>query len=152
MLARLVIAVSPSCREPSPQSFESQPEHPARVALVDLRLLLVGGPHARHGRDRVTDEPRTLLGIEGHVGPEEDVVGPEERQPGLHRVPGAEEGGVAVEHPEVVDRALPQARERAHVLGIVAPASELIQRTWARSRACGSARSTTSGCSTATPP
>src|SRR3989442_1817467 len=127
MLARLVIAVYPAFLEPEPDSFEPQPEHPARVALVDLRLVLVGGPHARHGLDRVADEPRPLLGIEGHVGPEEDVVRAEERQPGLHRVPRAEEGGVAVEHPEVVDRTLPEPLERAHVLGVVAAASELIQ-------------------------
>jgi hypothetical protein len=38
-----------------------EPQHPSRVALVDLRLVLVGRAHARHGCDRIADV----------VGPEE---------------------------------------------------------------------------------
>src|SRR5437016_11359811 len=52
--------------------------------------------------DRVPDEPRPLLGVEGHVRPEQYPLGPEECQPAFHRVVRAEEGGVAVEHLEVL--------------------------------------------------
>src|SRR5574341_1298073 len=77
-LARLVVIVV------SPSGFEPQPEQPARVAFVDLRLLFLGGQHAGHRLDRIADESRSLLGVEGHVGAEEDVVGAEEGQAGFH--------------------------------------------------------------------
>src|SRR3989442_2963673 len=81
MLARLVIAVSPSFLEPEPDSFEPQPEHPARVALVDLRLVLVGGPHARHGLDRVADEPRPFSGSKGMSVPKRTGSAPKHANP-----------------------------------------------------------------------
>src|SRR2546422_297727 len=131
MFARLVIAVSPSLRDSRPDSLEPQPEHPARVALVDLRLVLVGGPHARHGLDGLADEPGALLRIERHVGAEEHVICAEEGQAGLHRVPGAEQRRVAVEHPKIVDRTEAQPRQRPRVLGGLAGCIQIGRSRWA---------------------
>src|SRR5882672_4279544 len=94
-----------------PPLSESELQQPARVARVNRGLFLRGRPHALHGLDGVADEAGALLGVEGHVGAEQDMVGAEERQAAFHGVPGPEQRGVAVEHLEVVDRALPQAAE-----------------------------------------
>src|SRR5262245_53530383 len=104
-----------------------QAEEAARIALVDLGLVLVAGPHPLHGRDGVPDEPGPFLGVEREVGAEQDMVGPEEGQARFHGVPGAEKRRVAVEHPEVVDWPPAQPGEGAGILRIVTPAAELVQ-------------------------
>src|SRR6266850_5122440 len=110
-----------------PPLSESELQQPARVARVNRGLLLRGRPHALHGLDGVADEAGALLGVEGHVGTEQDMVGADEGQAAFHGVPGPEQRGVPVEHLEVVDRALLQATERRHVVGIVGPAAELVE-------------------------
>src|SRR3990172_6704654 len=120
MLARFVIGWSPS-------SLQAKSQHPPRVPLVDLRLLVRRGPHPLHRRDRLTDEPRALLGVEGHVGAEQHAVGAEEGQPALHGVMRAEERGVTVEHLEVVERAPLEARERDRVVRVLRAGAELIE-------------------------
>jgi hypothetical protein len=54
------------------------------------------------------------------------VIRAKEGEPALHGVPGAEQRGVAVEHPEVVDGAPPQACEAAASSGS-SGGSELIE-------------------------
>src|SRR5213594_1600652 len=110
-------------------SLQPKSQHPPRVPLVDLRFFGGRSPHPLHRPDRVPDEPRPLLGVEGHIRPEQYPLGPEERQSAFHGVLCAEEGGVAVEHLEIVERAAaelvePAARaalevrqHRAHVVG-----------------------------------
>src|SRR6266849_1491126 len=114
-------------RGAKPPSESFQPEEASRVALVDLRLVHVAGPHPLHGRDGVADEPRPLLGIEGEIGAEQHVIGAEEGEPALPGAPRPEERGVAVEHAEVVDGAELQPPEGAAVLGVVAPGAQLIE-------------------------
>src|SRR5262245_48498940 len=89
-----------------------QAEETARVAFVDLRLVQVTGPHPLHGGDGVADEPWAPLRVEGKIRAEQHVIGPEEGEPAFHGVPGAEEGGIAIEHAEVVDGPPVEASER----------------------------------------
>src|SRR5262245_22882926 len=117
MLTRLVIGLVL-------RSWEPEPQHPAGVALIDLGLVLLGGPHPLHGADGIADKARSPLRIEGKIGPEEDALGAEEGQPALHRMVRTEEGSVTVEHPEVLDRSSLQASEGRRVVGIVAAAAE----------------------------
>src|SRR3989442_8505363 len=91
-------------------SLQPKSQHPPRVPLVDLRFFGGRSRHALHRPDRVPDEPRPLLGVEGHIRPEQYPLGPEERQSAFHGVPCAEEGRVAVEHLEVVERPPAEAR------------------------------------------
>src|SRR5262245_14007563 len=72
---------------------QAQPEEPPGVALVDLRLLLGGRVDPLERPDRLPDEAGPLLGVERHVGPEQNPVGAEEPEPALERVVGAEDGG-----------------------------------------------------------
>src|SRR5437870_3954867 len=103
-------------------------EQPAGVPFVDLLALLGSDPHALDARDGVADEPRTPLGIEGHVGAEEHAVDAEERQTAFQGGgAGAEHRRVGVEPPEVVDRpAIPQPPQRLEVLRVVAPRADLV--------------------------
>src|SRR5215475_616777 len=104
-----------------------QAEETARIAFVDLRLVQVTGPHPLHGGDGVADEPWASLRVEGEIRAEQHVIGPEEGEPALHGVPGAEEGGIAIEHAEVVDGPPLEASQRTAVIGIIAPGAELIE-------------------------
>src|SRR5947207_12729524 len=90
-------------------SLQPKSQHPPCVPLVDPRLFLWRRPHPLHRPDRVPDEPRPLLGVEGHVRPEQYPLRPEERQSAFHCVLSAEEGGVTVEHLEVLQRPPPEA-------------------------------------------
>src|SRR6266478_7635822 len=108
-------------------SAKLQSEEAARVPLVDLRFVRVAGPYPLHGLDGIADEPRSLLGIEREIRAEQHMIGAEEGEPALHGVPGPEQRGVAVEHPEVVDGPPLEPSERAAVLGVVAPGTQLVQ-------------------------
>src|SRR2546425_13196945 len=108
-------------------SLQPKSQHPPRVPLVDLRFFGGRSPHPLHRPDRVPDEPRPLLGVEGHIRPEQYPLGPEERQSAFHGVPCAEEGGVAVEHLEIVERPPAEARQGDRVVGVLGAAAELVE-------------------------
>src|SRR2546422_8396892 len=52
-------------------SLQPKSQHPPRVPLVDLRFFGGRSRHPLHRPDRVPDEPRPLLGGEGHIRPEQ---------------------------------------------------------------------------------
>src|SRR5215468_5352326 len=106
-----------------------QAEEPARIAFVDLRLVQVTGPHPLHGGNGVADEPWAPLWVEGEIRAEQHVIGAEEGESALHGVPGAEEGGIAIEHAEVVDGPPLEASQRPAVIRVIAPSAELIEPT-----------------------
>src|SRR5262245_52127854 len=108
-------------------SAELQPEEAPRVALVDLRLVGLAGVHLLHGRYGVADEARPLFGIERKIGAEQHVIRAKEGEAALHRVPGSEQCGVAVEHAEVVDGPPREPSERGSVARVIAPRAELIE-------------------------
>src|SRR3989442_15904847 len=77
--------------------------------------------------DRLADELRTLLRIEGHVAAEEHVFDAEKLDRATKGVFGAEERGVPIEHLVVVERTLAHPpRERAEVF-IGRARAELVQ-------------------------
>src|SRR3989442_682871 len=108
-------------------SLQPKSQHPPRVPLVDLRFFGGRSPHPLHRHDRVPDEPRPLLGVEGHIRPEQYPLGPEERQSAFHGVLCAEEGSVAVEHLEIVERPPAEARQGDRVVRVLGAAAELVE-------------------------
>src|SRR2546426_130909 len=93
------------------------PQHATGVLLVDALPIRSSEPDRIEIGDRLADELRTLLGIEGHVAAEEHVVDAEKLDRTTKGVFGAEERGVSIEHLVIVERTLAQpSRERAEVL------------------------------------
>src|SRR5207244_11629378 len=93
------------------------PQHATGVLLGDALPIRRSEPDRIEIGDRLADELRTLLGIEGHVAAKEHVVDAEKLDRATKGVFGAEERGVPIEHLVIVERTLAQpSRERAEVL------------------------------------
>src|SRR3989449_1361373 len=108
------------------RSFELEFEHLHRVAEVDAPRIVLLQLEAVERLDRLADEERSALRIERAVGAEQDSFGSIKIYSTPDRGPRAVHRGVAVEHPEVVHRALGHLLQQRRVVLVRSTGAELV--------------------------
>src|SRR2546427_1506371 len=120
---------SPSAAGPGnsgARSFELELEHLHRVAEVDAPRIVLLQLEAVQGLDRLADEEWAALRVERAVGAEQDSFGSIKIYSTPDRGPRPVHRGVAVEHPEVVHRALCHLLQQRRVVLVRSAGAELV--------------------------
>src|SRR5437016_3856958 len=108
------------------RSFELEFEHLHRVAEVDAPRIVLLQLEAVQRLDRLADEKRAALRVERAVGAEQDSFGSIKIYSTPDRGPRPVHRGVAVEHPEVVHRALRHLLQQRCVVLVRSAGAELV--------------------------
>src|SRR5437879_576380 len=106
--------------------FELEFEHLHRVAEVDAPRIVLLQLEAVQRLDRLADEKRAALRIERAVGAEQDSFGSIKIYSTPDRGPRPVHRGVAVEHPEVVHRALRHLLQQRRLVLVRSAGAELV--------------------------
>src|SRR5882762_6892325 len=108
------------------RSLELEFEHLHRVAEVDTPRIILLQLETVQRLDRLADEERAALRVERAVGAEQDSFGSIKIYSTPDRGPCPVHRGVAVEHPEVVHRALRHLLQQRRVVLVRGAGAELV--------------------------